>query len=148
MKKLVIPLTVLILIPILFFSMLSTPILAKRALPALNAIKKSTKTVSATKGVNIKVKFRGDRRAIVTTFSNLSIASKVDYSLSYVTRGTTQGASGSISIAEDPVARELIFGTCSHGVCRYDSGITNAKFTVITTLKNGKRISKSFKLKI
>ena len=112
---------------------------AKRILPV----------ASSTRGVATGVKFRGDRRAIIVTFSNLSIATKVDYVLSYNTRGTTQGASGSLtSSAGSSVIRELLFGTCSHGVCRYDTGITNAKFVVTTYLTNGKRVVKSFKLKV
>jgi hypothetical protein len=125
-----------------------SPVLAKRVIPASQP-KATTTKVTTTKGITTKVRFRGDRRAIVTTFSNLSIASKVDYTLSYQTRGTTQGASGGISAtAEDPMTREIIFGTCSHGVCRYDAQITNAKFTVTTTLKTGRKVSKSYILKV
>lgn len=124
--------------------------LAKRLLPSA-AKPATTKSVGATtsKGVNTSVKFRGDRRAVIVSFSNLSIASNVSYTLSYQTRGTTQGATGTINSASgDGASRELLFGTCSHGVCRYDSGITNAKFTVTTMLKTGKKVIKSFRLKV
>lgn len=121
---------------------------AKRILPRAKPAS-GTKVASSTRGVATGVKFRGDRRAIIVTFSNLSIATKVDYVLSYNTRGTTQGASGSLtSSAGSSVIRELLFGTCSHGVCRYDTGITNAKFVVTTYLTNGKKVVKSFKLKV
>lgn len=122
-------------------------VLAKRVLPTAGSAKTTAKTT--TKGVTAKVKFRSDRRAIVVTLSNLSIATKVDYVLSYTSKSVAQGASGTItSGAEDPLTREILFGTCSHGVCRYDSQITNAKFTVTTTLKNGRKVSKSFRLKV
>ncbi|MBI4153408.1 hypothetical protein HY503_00195 [Candidatus Woesebacteria bacterium] len=121
---------------------------AKRILPRAKPAS-GTKVATPTRGVATGVKFRGDRRAIIVTFSNLSIATKVDYVLSYNTRGTTQGASGSLtSSAGSSVTRELLFGTCSHGVCRYDTGITNARFVVTTYLTNGKRVVKSFKLKV
>lgn len=123
-------------------------LLPQAKLPSIPGTKVTTS--SKTKGINVSVKFRGDRRAIVVNFSNLSIASSVNYTLSYNTRRTTQGASGTInpSTFPDPTSRELIFGTCSHGVCRYDTGLTNARFVVTTTLKGGKKVVKSFKLKV
>lgn len=148
MKKIV----VLLILFSMFFSFAGNAS-AKRLLPQVkppNIPGTSVATSSKTKGVNVSVKFRGDRRAIIVTFSNLSIASSVNYTLSYSTRRTTQGASGTInpSASPDPTSRELIFGTCSHGVCRYDTGITNARLVVTTTLKSGKKVVKSFKLKV
>src|SRR3989344_3257483 len=65
-------------------------------------------------------------------------------------RGTTQGAGGSIdpSTTGATASRELLFGTCSHGVCRYDTGIANAKLVVTYTLANGKRYSKTLRIKV
>ena len=121
---------------------------AKRLLPQAKPVA-SGKVATASKGINASAKFRGDRRAIVATFSSLAVASSVNYTLSYNSRGTTQGAGGSLSVSgEDPATRELLFGTCSHGVCRYDSGITNAKLVVTTVLKSGKKVIKTFKLKV
>ena len=123
---------------------------AKRLLPRAAPAKTGGTRVAVTtsRGVTANVRFRGDRLAIIVDFSNLGIASSVSYNLSYTTRGTTQGAGGEISPAENSTSREIIFGTCSHGVCRYDSGITNAKFVVTTILKNGAKIVKPFKLKV
>ena len=123
---------------------------AKRLLPRAVPAKSGggTAVVSTSRGVGAKVRFRGDKLAIIVDFSSLSIASSVSYNLSYATRGTSQGAGGNISPSEDSTSRELIFGTCSHGVCRYDSGITNAKFVVTTVLKNGRKVVKPFKLKV
>jgi hypothetical protein len=125
----------------------STPVSAKRLLPR---VKPKGTNVSSSKGITTLVKFRGDRLAINVTFSNLNIASSVSYSLSYNTRGTTQGAAGTLNptTSTDPTVRELLFGTCSHGVCRYDSGITNARFVVTTRTINGKKVIKSFRLKV
>lgn len=135
-----------------FFLLLTiaSPVSAKRLLPhARKSSSTSSRAVRSTRGVTAGVRFRGDRRGIVVTFSNLSIAKAINYQLSYSVRGTTQGAGGALSPGSpDPSTRELIFGTCSHGVCRYDSGITNARFTVTTTLKNGLKIVKRFRLKV
>lgn len=130
---------------------LASDVDAKKLLPRVNIPKTTSKAAtggSSSQGVLVKVKFRGDRRAIVATFSDLSKASSVTYSLTYDSKGITQGAGGSVSVTEGTVTREILFGTCSHGTCRYDTGITNAKLSVTTTLKNGKKIVKNFKLKV
>lgn len=140
--------TVLTLVSLLLLSSF-TYALAARKLPRVAPRTATTSKVLPTKGVTVKVRFRADRRAIIASFTNLSVASSVSYTLTYDSNGSTQGAGGSITPGTvEPIERELIFGTCSHGVCRYDTGIKNAKLVVITTLKSGKKISKSFKLKI
>lgn len=118
---------------------------AKRLLPRFN-----TTTVSKTSSglVGISVKFRSDRRAIVVNFSNLSAASLVTYSLTYESNGLPLGAGGGINTSLEPaVTRELLFGSCSKGVCRYDTGISNAKFVVTSTIGGRKRV-KTFRLKV
>ncbi len=132
---------------ILFFH--PSDVWAKRTVPQAKPATTGTISTVKTKGITVGVKFRSDRKAIITTFANFSKVSRVDYSLSYNTKGTTQGATGSIiPPATEPLVREIIFGSCSRGVCRYDTGITNAKFTVTSILKNGTRVIKNFKLKI
>lgn len=124
---------------------------AKRLLPRAQPTSPSTGTATpriASRGVNISVKFRADRRAIVATFSNLNIASSVSYQLTYTARGVPQGAGGTVSTGDDPTTRTLLFGTCSGGVCRYDTGITGARFQVTTTLPNGLKIVKPFRLRV
>lgn len=125
---------------------------AKRTLPQAGAKKTVSRqqTGGGVKGVSASVKFRGDRKAIIATFSNLEIASSVSYLLSYTAgKGTKEGAGGTIGdLSAGSVTRELLFATCSAGVCRYHTGIKNAKFTVTTTLKNGKKVVKNFKLKV
>lgn len=121
---------------------------AKRLLPRARPAGSGTVATTGTGGPGVSVRFRGDRLAIDATFSNLSSASSVSYVFSYDTHGTTQGASGSINTAENNTTREIIFGTCSHGVCRYDYGITNAKFVVTLNLASGRRIVRTFRLKV
>lgn len=134
----------ILIVLVLLFVTLPSPVAAKKKLPT-----RSTRTTtSATRGVTASVKFRGDRRGIIANFSNLGIASSVAYSLSYTSRGISQGAGGSILPTESSGVRELIFGTCSGGVCRYDTGITNAKFVVTTTLKNGRKVMKTFRIRV
>lgn len=123
---------------------------AKRKLPSA-ASKVGTiakKAATPGKGITTKVKFRSDRKGIVATFSNLDVASKVAYSLTYTQKRVQEGAGGSLTDLSGTQTRELLFATCSHGVCRYHTGIKNARFVVTTTLKNGKKISKGFRLKV
>lgn len=144
MRKLVF--LVLLFFALLFFS--PKEVYAKKLLPrARVATGGSSQTVSSG-GPGVSVKFRADRLAIVATFTNLSQANSITYMFSYNTRGTTQGAQGSINAAENNTSREIIFGTCSHGVCRYDYGISGAKFIVTIKLPNGRRIVKTFNLRV
>lgn len=121
----------------------------KRLLPQVGVSKaKSSPTTSAAGGVGVKVKFRGDRQAILADFSNLDFASSVSYTLTYSHAGVNEGAGGTVSSSGSSASRELLFGTCSKGVCRYHGSVKNAKFTVTSTLKGGKKIVKTFRLRV
>lgn len=145
MKKILI-----LALAIFVFAALINPALAKKVLPRARGTTTKSTGGATTGKIGVSVRFRSDRLAIVVSFSNLTSAQRVNYTLSYNTRGTTQGAGGSIdpSTTGATASRELLFGTCSHGVCRYDTGITNAKLVVSYTLNNGKKYSKTFRLKV
>lgn len=135
----------LVIIILGFFLSLPTAVQAKRKLPVL----KSASTAKSTStNVTVKVKFRSDRKGVILNFGNLTAASGVSYDLVYDTRGTTQNAGGAVKISSATANTEVIFGTCSSGVCRYDTGISNAKLQVFITLKNGQKIVKPFRLKV
>ncbi len=142
MKKII----TLILLTILF-TVSSNSIYAKRLLPAARTAAKTT-TVSKSKGVTTSVRFRGDRRGILVTFSNVNAFQSISYTLTYTGSGIPQGVSGNITQGEDTVTREIIFGTCSNGICRYDTNIKNAKLIIITTLNNGQKVRKTYVLKV
>ena len=117
---------------------------AKRLLPHL--LKTQTKT---TQGIATSVKFRADRKAINVSFGSLGKATKIEYLLTYNTNAIEQGSKGTIIPASSNTeAREFLFGTCSKGICRYDTNIKDAKFVVTTSLTNGKKIIKTFRLKV
>lgn len=143
----------------LIFSLISPPIAeAKRLLPRVAAARgaktysTTPRTVSAgsSRGVTVRVRFRSDRRAIIATFTNLAVARRVDYALTYKSRGKSEGVVGNLDPSLEPAGatRELLFATCSGGVCRHHSGLGNARFTVTTTLKNNTRIVKPFRLRV
>lgn len=134
----------------LFLFVLPERVEAKRQLPQVSQ-KKSTKTqsVSGSGRVGVSVKFRGDRNAIFVNFSNLSSAQSVSYQLIYTSNGRQEGAIGRVNPEDgDQTSRELLFGTCSKGVCRYHAGIKNARLTVTTTLSSGRKAVKTFRLRV
>lgn len=109
-----------------------------------------TKNYVSTGGrVTTSARFRGDRRAIIINFAGLNNATSVSYSLTYNSNGIPQGAMGTITqISGSSDSRELLFGTCSHGVCRYHTGLTEARLVITSKLKSGITIRKSYKLKV
>lgn len=132
---------------IVLITLSASSVSAKRLLPFLR--KATGVTTSTSSGVTSSVKFRGDRLGIIVTLGNLQAAYKVDYFLSYQTKGITQGASGSITdTVVGSVTRDIIFGSCSKGACRFDSGISNAKFVITIYLNSGRKIVRSFRLKV
>lgn len=143
----------IIVIAISLLAITSHSIFAKRVLPQVaQQTKTETKTqVKSGRGVTVSVKFRADRNAIIATFTNLRIAKDITYNLSYKNAdGIEQVAQSSVDPkAKEPVVRELLFGTCStNNICHYDTGIKDAKFIVTTTLLNGKKVVKTFNLKV
>lgn len=100
-------------------------------------------------GVGVSVHLRADRLALVVNFSNLAKARSVSYTLSYLTNGKAEGAGGSIDAsAGNSASRELLFGTCSAGVCRYHTGLSNMKLEVMTELVSGKKTLRRFRVRI
>ncbi len=110
---------------------------------------RSSGSGSYTSGVGIVPRLRGDRLALIVYFSNLNKAKNLQYTLIYETNGKQEGVSGTVDgSAGNTASRELTFGTCSAGVCRYHTGLTNMKLEVITTLTNGKRTIRRFRIKV
>ena len=124
--------------------------------PALAARKRTPKvrqktptaiTYSASQGVGSKVRFRPDRRALLINFSGFNNILSGNYELTYTADGIPQGAGGSI-ILGDSGTKTLLFGTCSGGVCKYHSNITNAKLKITSITKSGQKIIKPYRIKV
>lgn len=108
----------------------------------------SSSTPSSS-GVIVSPKLRGDRQALIVYFSNLQNATSVSYSLTYETKGKTEGVAGTIKPAgENSTSRTLLFGTCSAGVCRYHTNITNMRFEVTSKLTSGKTSIKRYRVRL
>lgn len=114
------------------------------------AAKTGAKTaVVKSAGISVSPKLRADRRAIIVNLSNLQNAKSVSYSLTYSTAIQQEGAIGSLNLSGiNSTSEELLFGTCSKGVCKYHTGIKNAKLEVTYALKSGKKYLKRYKIKV
>lgn len=99
--------------------------------------------------IGSSVKFNAGRNGVIINFSGLTNANSVTYSLSYNSNGIPQGAMGTISnIITSTDTRELLFGTCSGGVCRYHQNLTNASLVITSKLKSGYTTRKTYKIRI
>jgi len=99
-------------------------------------------------GASSSVKLRDDRRAIILTLSNMGNCRSVSYQLTYLTNGVSQGVMGKVDPALEPTAtRELLFGTCSHGVCTYHTNISNMRLTIKSFLHSGQTLIKPYRIK-
>ena len=104
---------------------------------------------SSISPVSIKPFLRADRRALNVSFSNITKAKSVCYLLYYQAQGLDKGVNGCLdSSAGNQVNRELVFGTESSGVFRFDENITSAKLEVTTELFSGKKTMKRFRIRI
>lgn len=146
-----------LLVVFTLFSLSLTTSVEAKVLPQAKsgAVVKSTGRGST---ISVYPKLRKDRKALNVNFSNLLNASKVSYLLiykhsfegsdPYKTNGQEEGAMGGINFKGNSASQELLFGTCSKGVCRYHSGITDARLEVSYTNKQGKKYLKKYKIKV
>ncbi len=100
-------------------------------------------------GLVVSPKLRADRKAVLLYLGNLGQATSVVYTLTYETNGKQEGAYGNAdSSSGNAVTRELLFGTCSAGVCRYHEGLANMKLEVTAELANGKKLTRRYRIRI
>lgn len=87
--------------------------------------------------------------ALIVNFNNLQKARQVFYTLSYQSDGVDQGVAGTIDASMgNNLTRELLFGTCSSGVCRYHQNLADMKLEVTSELASGKKTLKRFRVRI
>lgn len=115
-----------------------------------SGISAPVKSGSAGISIGVYPRLRSDRRALIISFSNLQNAKSVSYSLRYDTNTQQEGAIGSVNLSTglSSETEELLFGTCSKGVCTYHAGIKNAHLEISYTLKSGKKYIKRYKIRV
>ncbi|MDO8658764.1 MAG: hypothetical protein Q7K55_08535 [Candidatus Levybacteria bacterium] len=121
-----------------------------KLLPQAKGTTSTIKRVVNSKSISIFPKLRRDRKALNVSFSNLSFAKSVEYSLIYQTGDREEGAGGSINMQTEKngATRELLFGTCSKNDCRYHANIKNMRLEVISDLKTGKKTIRRYRIRI
>lgn len=128
------------------------PTAEAKVLPQAGKSSGFAKPIIRSTGTTIGVypRLRADRKAVIVTFSNLQNAKSVSYSLIYTHgAGQQEGAGGGLNlIGQNTDKAELLFGTCSAGVCRYHSNIRDARLEVSYTSANGKKYLKKFRIRI
>lgn len=91
---------------------------------------------------------RADNKAIVMKITKLGGVSSVEYEVSYdatvteegQTNNIPRGAVGSpilIKPTDTSINREILLGTCSASVCKYDKVTSEIKFVIKVTYSNG-----------
>lgn len=103
---------------------------------------------SSGRGVKAGVRFRSDRKALLLSFPDFGQAVSATYSLTYTSNGISQGARSTVTPETAGGERELLFGTCSKGVCRYHSNITNARLVIDSKLSSGVIIRKPYRIRL
>lgn len=94
------------------------------------------------------VRYQPNRLGLNLSFSNFNGLDSVSYSFTYNTNGIAQGVGGTITNSNDPAAvRELLFGTCSRGACRYHYNLSDARLALTARYTNGRTTTKSYRIK-
>src|SRR3990167_1110847 len=75
---------------------------------------------------------RADGREVTLTVDKVKNATTIEYELEYQAESLIQGVFGTIDLTKEsqPVAKDLLFGSCSKGKCRYDEGVSGGSLTM------------------
>ena len=91
--------------------------------------------------LGLTLKARSDKKAVIMEVTRLDGITMIDYELSYLAKGDIpRGVIGSIQVksSDKKISRELLLGTCSRNVCKYDEGVTSVKLIAKVTKTDGK----------
>ena len=97
-------------------------------------------TISAEE-LGLRLIPRSDKRAVTMEMTNLTGIQTVEYELSYLAKGDIpRGVIGTIEVksSDKKISRELLLGTCSRNVCKYDEGVQAVTLLVKITKIDGK----------
>lgn len=135
---------------LIIFPFFATKPAAAKVLPQARGISPATAVKSGpVTGISVSPRLRGDRLALIVNYGNLQNAINVSYILTYKTSTQDEGAMGTLPLGSSSTATsELLFGTCSKNVCRYHTGIRDAKLEITYTTKAGKKYLKRYKIRV
>ncbi len=75
---------------------------------------------------------RADGKEVKMTIDFVKDAANLEYEMEYQAASLIQGVFGTIDFAKEPapVSKDLLFGSCSKGKCRYDEGVSGGSLTL------------------
>ena len=74
---------------------------------------------------------RADGKEFTLKIANIQNADTIEYELVYLAGDLSRGVIGSINYqGESEVSRDLLLGTCSRNVCKYDEGVEEGSLTL------------------
>lgn len=136
---------IILVVAALFLLILFPPttFAAKKFVPKKSSFRYTTST-----GIPATVIYRPDHLGLNLSFRNFSGLESVSYSFTYNTNGMAQGIGGTVTANNNPTtARELLFGTCSRGDCRYHYNLSDARLTLTARYTSGRTATKSYRIK-
>lgn len=81
---------------------------------------------------------RADGHELKLGLSNLKNIKSVDYELVYLAGKVSRGVIGSVDLkGESSFSRDLLLGSCSKNVCKYDEGVSSGTLTLKLTGTEG-----------
>jgi len=83
---------------------------------------------------------RADGKEFTLEISHFGEAEAIEYELVYLSQGLSRGVVGSVKVDEESfISRDLLLGTCSRGVCKYDEGVEEGTLTLRFRSEEGTR---------
>lgn len=75
---------------------------------------------------------REDGKEVKMTIAMVKDATSLEYEMEYQAASLIQGVFGTIDFTKEPapVSKDLLFGSCSKGKCRYDEGVSGGSLTL------------------
>ena len=99
-------------------------------------------------GIPASVRYRPDKLALLLSFYNFSGIESINYSFTYTSNGLVQGVGGRVTASNDPSSvRELLFGTCSSGVCKYHENLSGTSLALTANFSNGTVAKKLYRVR-
>ena len=85
---------------------------------------------------------RRDGNALILNLKRTSSYENISYELAYTAEGVDRGVMGEVNTKEKKgeYEQEILFGTCSKNVCKYDKGVENG--TLVLKIKKGNKLFK------
>lgn len=75
---------------------------------------------------------RADGKEVTLTIDKVTKATNAEYELEYTAGSMIQGVFGELDFATEglPLSKDLLFGSCSKGKCRYDENVSGGSLTI------------------